>query len=869
MNPPWDPNTPTWAFRLAIVTLVLWSLFGGLCVYTAPELMQNTGATLSPPENSRSGVANSLSKEYFKNMTGMGSVLDVVLEVEKGGEINKGDNKLQVTQFQRWLSELVERSEFNQQYVIQVSGYYLPSIDGSPVGWMLSTDNTTTITRCIVENTRNHHKVSENDAFRFINFIQREYTNCSILGQDIELTFSGGNVLTLEMKGRAVSSLRKMEVIVLPFAFAVLSFFLRRFQLLIIPLICMGLSFGTSFTLALPIAKRWGDVSSETPEVMISAAVALSIDYSLFLLRRYVDELDIGTSQWNAVQKMLRHSGHTVSLSGFLISLAFFSGVLLPLATIRAAGICTGITAVATVLCNLTATPALLIIFGQWFTKPFPYTMVGFRCKKRSESYKKITQHPKLGKIWSVNASINSLPEVSAPSDSYLHEDLDIFECAIKDDSSPSSTDMQHIQNTFWYKFGVFIHRHATLVIVIIAVLGIPLMYNLKDFKVSENRFLTRPRDSKSESATLRMQKAGIAPGRLQPYSILIIGSDMWSDVGFKALSDLGDSVIIVTNNSKYIKNNPLVVDYRILEGPAHLWGRTLTFSEAQKLSLNDSDYRKLLKKHSSGHNATATNIFTPFVPYGARSSSWVREMRDQIDEVNRRYLSYGIQAHLLGGDDVDSSDVVMKTMPQVVAIIISTVMVIVAVAFQSLVLPFRLALALSFTIAVTLSVAVIVYQTSLFWWLFPYLKEFECEGLSYSIPAIVVPVCISLGIDYDVFLLTRIFEYRLSGMSDEDSIVIAMAKTGSAISGAGFIMCVAFGGLLASTETMLNQFGFVLTVSVFLDTFVIRTILVPALMIKASRWNWWPRTMPPASTSYSIIPKPTEDTLEWNDDID
>eukprot|EP01060_Flectonema_neradi_P038662 TRINITY_DN8193_c0_g1_i1.p1 TRINITY_DN8193_c0_g1~~TRINITY_DN8193_c0_g1_i1.p1 ORF type:complete len:881 (+),score=127.19 TRINITY_DN8193_c0_g1_i1:50-2692(+) len=879
MCPPWDPNTPKWAFRLAILVVIFWFSLGGLCVRTAPELMGSTGGTLRPPKNSRSGVADSLNQKYFGDRKYEGSVLDVVIEAAKGKFINEGTTEEQVSAFENWFSSKVHRSVFNDYYSLNVGGYYLPSTDGGPVDWMLSTDNTTTVITCSVNGTFGHHNASEDDVYSFISFIEAEIANCTILDDDIRVTLAGENVLTLEMEGRAVASLRKMEIIVLPFAFAVLAFFLRRLQLLIVPLLCMGLSLGASFTFALPIAQRWGDVSSETPEVMISAAVALSVDYSLFLLRRYVDETESGTSQWESIQLMMRHSGHTISVSGLLISLAFLSGVLLPLATIRAAGVCTGISAIATVVCNLTATPAMLVLFGRWLTSPIPIPFAKtfrkvtnrFRTGPTGEGYKRVATDPKLGDLWPVEYG-DSVPVSSKLSQPRLYDPdgLEVVDIQCNIQHSPqtatsTSSDLELIQDTAWYKLGTFIHKHATLVIIIILSLGTPLLYKLKDFKVSENRFLTRPRDAKSASAIMRMQKAGIAPGRLQNYVILMLGADMWSETGFQAMRDLGEDIVSVTNSSEFIKHNPIVVDNRILEGPAHVWGTELNFSEAQQRAVSDGYYRDILEKHSSGHNVTTISVFTPFVPYGARSSSWVLQIRDKIDDSNRKTLPDGIQAYLLGADDIDSAAVVMGTMPQLIAIILATVMVVVSISFQSLVLPIRLALALAYTITITLSVAVIVYQTPAFWWLFPYLEDFECEGLSYSVPAIVIPVCISLGIDYDIFLITRIFEYRTSGMSDNDSIIFGLARTGSTITGAGIIMCIAFGGLLASSETMLNQFGLVLTVSVFLDTFVIRTVLVPALMFKASRWNWWPRTMPPPTTCYTVLPKTADGALEWD----
>jgi uncharacterized membrane protein YdfJ with MMPL/SSD domain len=79
------------------------------------------------------------------------------------------------------------------------------------------------------------------------------------------------------------------------------------------------------------------------------------------------------------------------------------------------------------------------------------------------------------------------------------------------------------------------------------------------------------------------------------------------------------------------------------------------------------------------------------------------------------------------------------------------------------------------------------------------------------------------LGLDYDVFLFSRVAEYRKMGYTDRAAILKGVYKTGGIITAAGIIMAIAFTGPTMSNQLVLNEFGFMLCVAVLVDTFVVR----------------------------------------------
>ena len=103
----------------------------------------------------------------------------------------------------------------------------------------------------------------------------------------------------------------------------------------------------------------------------------------------------------------------------------------------------------------------------------------------------------------------------------------------------------------------------------------------------------------------------------------------------------------------------------------------------------------------------------------------------------------------------------------------------------------------------------------------------------------------VGLALDYDVFLVTRVLEFRCSGYQHQSSIVAGLDATGGIITMAGIIMAISFGSLLASPSPALNQWAFLLTTAVLIDTFVVRTMVVPAFLgMTGGAMAWYPRKL-------------------------
>lgn len=181
--------------------------------------------------------------------------------------------------------------------------------------------------------------------------------------------------------------------------------------------------------------------------------------------------------------------------------------------------------------------------------------------------------------------------------------------------------------------------------------------------------------------------------------------------------------------------------------------------------------------------------------------------------------------------------------------LVLSIVFLLIAFRFRAAFVPFKLFLTIVVPIFFLYGLAVLVYQKGALDWM--HFKAFasHSDGISWLVPCSSVFLLIGLALDYDIFLFSRVYEMRKSGMlATRDCIIQSVSITGPVISGAGIIMALAFAGMLANSNVFLNQFGFIMVLGVLMDTYIVRVVLVPAILSLGDWLNWWPTKMPPVA---------------------
>ena len=201
-----------------------------------------------------------------------------------------------------------------------------------------------------------------------------------------------------------------------------------------------------------------------------------------------------------------------------------------------------------------------------------------------------------------------------------------------------------------------------------------------------------------------------------------------------------------------------------------------------------------------------------------------VEHLRTELDTVSPDILVGGNTAINL--DVLDSSERDLK-------VIIPTIL---AVIFVVLMLLLRsVAAALLLVICNVLSFGATVGVSALF-----FNHVFDFPGADPSIPLYAFVFLVALGIDYSIFLMTRVRE-ESHEHGTRPGILVGLAVTGGVITSAGVVLAATFSALAVLPILFLAQIAFMVAFGVLLDTTVVRSLLVPALSHDIGRRIWWP----------------------------
>ncbi|MHA2255940.1 MAG: MMPL family transporter, partial [Candidatus Heimdallarchaeaceae archaeon] len=619
--------------------IVFWVLVLGFGIWLGPKFLDETTTTFDPPEDSPSAIAERVMIQDFPGIANQTSIIVMIRSNNESKDVVSSETR----NLHDAIVNIIETFE-KSEIIISILSYYILVDYGYPE---IAVDLVSSENRTMLINIELDYEEHKSDVGLFIDYIREELSEIQIGDEEISVYLTGFIVMYREMREATEEDMTKMDIIVIPLALLVLAAVIRSIKLMIIPILSMGLSVLSSFLIMYPVALKW-DIFSFVPSIMMSLVIALSIDYSLFLLTRYREEILNEKPNSEAVFLMNKNAGHTVSVSGVTLAITYLGLAFFPLQLLATVGIGSAVAIIMTLLVNLTLTPALLLAFGKFFSK--------FSLYKKLEKNKKTSE-----------------------------KDMKKLE-------------IEKQFKSIWFKIGKFSTKYAPLVIIIILAIAVPVSIQVFKFDRSIDLMQILPRGSDSRNAYEALAE-DFSPGQVLPFYLIIRSHEANGILN----NDFYDTSILLLDT--LINETEAETDSftSIMRAGGYWIGYSLA-----RTFLNSSypnyytpfgeSYRIVFDRYSNYDNSTIlVEVSTPFDPWGDKAENWVKETRIVLED----FQSEDFEIHLAQGSAtmVDAIDNVYELFPIMMIITLIVVYIIIAIMFKSVFIPLRLIITVGITL--------------------------------------------------------------------------------------------------------------------------------------------------------------------------
>ncbi len=268
-------------------------------------------------------------------------------------------------------------------------------------------------------------------------------------------------------------------------------------------------------------------------------------------------------------------------------------------------------------------------------------------------------------------------------------------------------------------------------------------------------------------------------------------------------------------------------------EGPTNPQGGSVDYFNLSSASTSE---RKLVDSEIRPYVGTdnrTVRIMLVFVapPFSVAALNAVDRIRTDITSIASSDPVLASARIYLGGVTPVLSDVrsnMNRDLTIMALVVIAGLFLVLLFVLGSVLIPIRAILTILLSVSWTLALTIVLFQV----W-----KGYD---IIFILPLALFVMAMGLGMDYDIFIITRIREEVAHGKPDAEAIAEATTRTGGIISACGIVMAGAFATLMLNPSPFLQEIGFALAFAILLDSMLVRIYLVPAIMVLAGKGNWW-----------------------------
>jgi RND superfamily putative drug exporter len=245
---------------------------------------------------------------------------------------------------------------------------------------------------------------------------------------------------------------------------------------------------------------------------------------------------------------------------------------------------------------------------------------------------------------------------------------------------------------------------------------------------------------------------------------------------------------------------------------------------------LTQAEFKKAAKLFVSADGHTARYLVqTALNPFGTEAMDQVRDIIKAAESARPNTTLADAKISLVGFSAVqnDIRNYYDGDIRFIIGATLLVVLLILIVLLRSIVAPLYLVLSVILSYVSALGIGVVFFQFIL------------GQEISWSVPGMTFLVLVAVGADYNLLLISRIRDEARNGV--RTGVIRTISATGGVITSAGLIFAASMFGMVFSSISAAVQIGFIIGVGLLLDTFLVRTVTVPAIATLLGNKNWWP----------------------------
>ncbi len=376
----------------------------------------------------------------------------------------------------------------------------------------------------------------------------------------------------------------------------------------------------------------------------------------------------------------------------------------------------------------------------------------------------------------------------------------------------------------YFHRAASFSVKHAKLVILASILVSIPTTYVFMTEETSFD-FIGVIGDPESIQG-MNAMTSDFGAGRIMPTQIVITGDTVVYDGSSFNIAYLD----AVDNITATVAADPMVKE---VTGVTRPYGELVDYRNLSSMQegARAQLMASMLQSVGSDSKSVLMTVILKDQPEKASSVNWIPILRNHLAEAKSFQTELASSTILVGGTTASTYDMGITTTEQfgnIEILVVIGIFLVLMVVLGSLLLPLFAVVSIAMSITWAFTITSFVFGTLL------------GAPILWLIPLILFVILMGIGMDYNVFILTRIREEVHKGKETKQAIVDAVDWTGGIITALALIMAGAFGSLMLSGNTMLQEFGFALAIAVLLDAMVVRTYIVPSALALIGKWAWW-----------------------------